>query len=55
MHYCIGASLVRLEAQLALRGFLHRFPQARLSTATGVEWESEWMIRRMSVLPAVLT
>ncbi|MFJ3978004.1 cytochrome P450 [Streptomyces sp. NPDC090021] len=55
MHYCIGASLVRLEAQLALRGFLHRFPQARLSTATDVEWESEWMIRRMSVLPAVLT
>ncbi|WP_262387329.1 cytochrome P450 [Streptomyces sp. TRM49041] len=53
-HYCIGASLVRLEAQIALRGFLRRFPKARLSTGTAVEWESEWMIRRMSVLPAVL-
>ncbi|MFI5618758.1 cytochrome P450 [Streptomyces sp. NPDC051567] len=55
MHYCIGASLVRLEAQIAVRGFLRRFPHARLSTATAVEWESEWMIRRMSVLPALLT
>ncbi|MFM9744385.1 cytochrome P450 [Streptomyces brasiliscabiei] len=53
-HYCIGASLVRREAQIAVRGFLRRFPEARLSTTTAVEWESEWMIRRMSVLPAVL-
>lgn len=53
-HYCIGASLVRLEAQIAVRGFLRRFPGARLSTAAGVEWESEWMIRRLSSLPAVL-
>jgi cytochrome P450 len=54
VHYCIGASLVRLEAQIAVRGFLRRFPRARLSTGTAVEWESEWMIRRMSVLPALL-
>lgn len=54
MHYCIGASLVRLEAQIAVRGFLRRFPQARLSTGTPVEWESEWMIRRMSILPTTL-
>ncbi|AXG82299.1 cytochrome P450 [Streptomyces paludis] len=55
MHYCIGASLVRLEAQIAVRGFLRRFPRARLSEDTAVGWESEWMIRRMSVLPATLT
>ncbi|MGW7514413.1 cytochrome P450 [Streptomyces sp. NPDC054796] len=54
MHYCIGASLVRLEAQIAVGSFLRRFPRARLSDSTAVEWESEWMIRRMSVLPAVL-
>ncbi|MEU7565264.1 cytochrome P450 [Streptomyces fradiae] len=54
MHYCIGAPLVRLEAQIALGGFLRRFPEARLSAGTAVEWESEWMIRRLSVLPAVL-
>lgn len=54
MHYCIGASLVRLEAQIAVREFLRRFPKARLSTGSSVEWESEWMIRRLSALPAVL-
>jgi cytochrome P450 len=53
-HYCIGASLVRLEAQIAVGGFLRRFQKAQLSTTTPVEWESEWMIRRMSVLPATL-
>ncbi|MFH8347715.1 cytochrome P450 [Streptomyces sp. NPDC018045] len=55
MHYCIGASLVRLEAQIAVRGFLRRFPRARLSSDTAVQWESEWMIRRLSALPATLT
>ncbi|WP_242483229.1 cytochrome P450 [Streptomyces sp. HSG2] len=54
-HYCIGATLVRLEARLAVRGFLSRFPRARLGTDTPVSWESEWMIRRLSVLPAVLS
>ncbi|MEU4202553.1 cytochrome P450 [Streptomyces sp. NPDC045470] len=54
MHYCIGASLVRLEAQIAVRGFLRRFPRARLSSDTAVQWESEWMIRRLSALPATL-
>ncbi|MGW0706373.1 cytochrome P450 [Streptomyces sp. NPDC002643] len=54
MHYCIGASLVRLEAQIAVREFLRRFPKAGLSTGSAVKWESEWMIRRLSALPAVL-
>ncbi|MCK1798030.1 cytochrome P450 [Streptomyces sp. XM4193] len=54
MHYCIGASLARLEAQIALRGFLRRFPNARLTDEGSVQWESEWMIRRMAVLPATL-
>ncbi|WP_234042813.1 cytochrome P450 [Streptomyces marianii] len=54
MHYCIGASLVRLEAQIAVREFLRRFPRARLSSEAAVVWESEWMIRRLSALPAVL-
>ncbi|GIM88186.1 hypothetical protein Sar04_49220 [Salinispora arenicola] len=54
VHYCIGAPLARLQAQIALRGFLQRFPRARLSADTAPQWESEWMIRRMSVLPALL-
>lgn len=54
VHYCIGAPLARLQAQIALHGFLQRFPRARLSADTAPQWESEWMIRRMSVLPALL-
>jgi cytochrome P450 StaN len=53
-HYCLGAPLARLEAKIALRAFLPRFPDARLSETTGVEWQSEWMTRRISVLPVVL-
>jgi cytochrome P450 len=30
-HYCLGASLARVEAEIALRGFVRRFPQARLA------------------------
>jgi cytochrome P450 StaN len=53
-HYCLGAPLARLEARIALSAFLPRFPHARLSETTEVRWESEWMTRRISVLPVVL-
>lgn len=29
-HFCTGAGLARLETQVAVAGFLHRFPEARL-------------------------
>ncbi|MEV0384947.1 cytochrome P450 [Nonomuraea sp. NPDC050643] len=53
-HYCLGAPLARLEARIALTAFLHRFPNARLSEESEVGWESEWMTRRINVLPVVL-
>ncbi|GAA0938505.1 cytochrome P450 [Nonomuraea longicatena] len=53
-HYCLGAPLARLEARIALTAFFRRFPHARLSERTEVGWESEWMTRRISVLPVVL-
>ncbi|WP_322769340.1 cytochrome P450 [Frankia sp. Cr1] len=53
-HYCLGAPLARLEATLALSAFLPRFPNAQLSETTAVGWESEWMTRRIKVLPVVL-
>jgi cytochrome P450 len=30
IHYCLGAALGKLEAQLALDGLTHRFPRLRL-------------------------
>jgi cytochrome P450 len=52
-HYCIGASLGRLEAQLALSGLAQRYPELRL-----VEREPEWLdnltIRGLTRLPVEL-
>ncbi|MCH0566877.1 cytochrome P450 [Streptomyces sp. MUM 136J] len=53
-HYCLGAPMARLEARIALNAFLARFPEARLSETTEVQWQSEWMTRRISHLPVVL-
>jgi cytochrome P450 StaN len=53
-HYCLGAPLARLEAKIALSAFQHHFPHARLSAHTEVQWQSEWMTRRINVLPVVL-
>ncbi|MET9232614.1 cytochrome P450 [Lentzea sp. NPDC003310] len=54
-HLCLGAPLARLEARIALGSFLTRFPHARLSATSEVRWESDWIIRRISALPIVLT
>ncbi|MDX3660822.1 cytochrome P450 [Streptomyces sp. ID05-26A] len=54
-HLCLGAPLARLEARIALGAFLTRFPHARLSTTNEVRWESDWIIRRISALPVVLS
>lgn len=42
-HFCLGASLAKLEAQVAIGSFLRRFPDAR---ATGeVEWNGRINLR----------
>jgi cytochrome P450 len=40
VHFCIGASLARLEAKIALRSILERMPNLELA-ADGVEWQVE--------------
>ena len=32
MHYCLGAPLARLEAQIAIATLIRRFPNLRLSS-----------------------
>ena len=53
-HFCLGAPLARLEARTAVNAFLVRFPNTVLSETTEVGWESGWLTRRISLLPAVL-
>jgi cytochrome P450 len=39
IHYCLGAPLARLEAQIAFRRILARFPRMKLKSE-GLEWRS---------------
>ncbi|MFJ9683420.1 cytochrome P450 [Streptomyces sp. NPDC101194] len=57
IHYCLGASLARLETQLALTGLFSRFPRAALADPAR---EAPWMevpfpaFRGLAELPVVL-
>jgi cytochrome P450 len=52
-HYCLGASLARLEGQVALPKFIRRFP--RLEPAyTEPSWAERMSIRGVESLPVVL-
>ncbi|GAA4619043.1 cytochrome P450 family protein [Saccharopolyspora hordei] len=52
IHFCLGAQLARLEAQVALRGLVERFPH--LSPAAPldeVQWRFSTLIRGLRALP----
>ncbi len=48
-HYCLGASLAKLEAELAIGSFVRRFPTA--SIAGDPEWNGRINLRGLSKLP----
>ncbi|MGZ4704476.1 MAG: cytochrome P450 [Acidimicrobiales bacterium] len=48
-HYCLGASLAKLEAQVAIGTFLQRFPDARLAGEPA--WNGRTNLRGVAVLP----
>lgn len=49
-HFCIGAGLARLEARLALRALLDRYPDIRVD-APGVRWRDRLNLRGLAELP----
>jgi hypothetical protein len=54
-HFCIGAPLARLQAQVAIGQFLTRFPQARLAMAPDTEqWRPGLITRGLTSLPVTL-
>jgi pimeloyl-[acyl-carrier protein] synthase len=53
VHFCIGAPLARLEAQIALTGLVHRFPQMRLDESQ-VQWTQSAALRCPVSLPVRL-
>jgi cytochrome P450 len=49
-HYCLGASLARLEAQVAFQTLLHRFPTLQLEGGP-VEHQEHYILRGLKALP----
>ena len=49
-HYCLGAPLARLEAQIAIPALFATFPDLRLPTAE-VEWHENFVLRGLKALP----
>lgn len=52
-HYCIGAALGRLEAQISLEAFARRFPRAELAPGP-LSWLPTFSIRGLHALPVLL-
>jgi pimeloyl-[acyl-carrier protein] synthase len=50
IHFCLGAPLARLEAQIALGTLLRRAPGLALATANP-EWRESQVLRGLTALP----
>jgi cytochrome P450 len=50
IHFCLGAPLARLEAEVALAALLRRFPHLRLET-DAAEWRTNRALRGLVSLP----
>jgi pimeloyl-[acyl-carrier protein] synthase len=50
IHYCLGAPLARLEAQVAINTLLRRLPGLRLATDTPA-WRQTAVLRGLEALP----
>jgi cytochrome P450 len=53
IHFCLGAPLARLEAQIAGRRLTERVPRIRLS-GTEPEWHDSLILRGVKSLPVIL-
>jgi cytochrome P450 PksS len=52
VHYCVGAPLARLEAQIAINALVRRLPQLRLAVAPGaLRWRRGVFLRGLERLP----
>jgi cytochrome P450 len=52
IHFCLGAQLARIEAEIAISTLLRRFPELRLDDADNPEWRPTFVLRGLKRLPA---
>ena len=52
IHFCLGAQLARIEAEVAISTLLRRLPDLRLDDAQNPEWRPTFVLRGLKHLPA---
>jgi cytochrome P450 len=52
IHFCLGAQLARLEAEIAIVSLLRRLPELRLDDPDNPEWRQSFVLRGLKRLPA---
>jgi cytochrome P450 len=52
IHFCLGAQLARIEAEIAISSLLRRLPDLRLDDAENPQWRPTFVLRGLKRLPA---
>jgi cytochrome P450 len=52
IHFCLGAQLARIEAEIAILTLLRRLPELKLVDAADPEWRPTFVLRGLKRLPA---
>jgi cytochrome P450 len=52
IHFCLGAQLARIEAEIAIATLLRRLPNLSLNDADHPEWRPTFVLRGLNKLPA---
>jgi hypothetical protein len=52
IHFCLGAQLARIEAEVAIATLLRRLPELRLDDPENPQWRPTFVLRGLKSLPA---
>jgi cytochrome P450 len=52
IHFCLGAQLARIEAEIAISTLLRRLPELKLDDAENPHWRPTFVLRGLKELPA---
>jgi cytochrome P450 len=52
IHFCLGAQLARMEAEIAISTLLRRIPGLRIDNVDNPEWRPTFVLRGLKAMPA---